>query len=92
MPDHLEMTTPEQIEKMTDHFERTGFERLAESLKPGPMQTEGLRHAAQAQFSAPDPMADIHAAIKFLTWCQQNQKSTKLALEWLTAAALKVAK
>lgn len=78
MPDSSDCSqmTPEWLERATDHGERPAFDRVSQ-VHPN-------------QLTA-DPMADVHAAIRFLKWCQSNQKSTVLGEEWLIAAAKRLA-
>jgi len=96
--------TPEQLEKATNHGP-TDFEiamasvagqGYANSFRQSHAGTDNrgygqLQYAPQMITRPSDPMADLHAAIKFLKWCQANQKSTKLGEEWLVAEAKKLA-
>lgn len=80
--------TPEQLERATDHGP-TDFQIAMASMAGQGLG--GLKYGQREVVRPTDPMADLHAAIKFLKWCQANQKSTKLGEEWLVSEAKKLA-
>lgn len=82
-----------QIQVLTD---RRGY-RMTESPLGDPRKfipalTDGLQYKPEPtsrgwDFTVPD---DLFAALRFLKWCDANERSTEAAEEWLLAEVRKL--
>jgi hypothetical protein len=66
--------------------------QIPEALKDLPKLTEGLQYKPEPtprgwNFTVPD---DLYSALRFLKWCDANERSTEAAEEWLLAEVRKL--